>query len=200
MRAAAENLVPVTLELGGKSPTIISRTADFKDAVSQDHHRQAAQRRPDLPGTGLCVRARRATGRLRRGGPEVVATSCSRRCWTTPTTPRSSTPGTSSACTATCSEAREAGVELIELNPADEDFSDQPHHKIVPTLLRNPGDELQVMQDEIFGPLLPFKPYNSFAEVVSLHQLAPASAGPVLLRQRRRRRVLRAQPHRLPVA
>ncbi|MEG0969313.1 MAG: aldehyde dehydrogenase family protein, partial [Pseudomonas sp.] len=35
MRAAAENLVPVTLELGGKSPTIISRSADLAAAVSK---------------------------------------------------------------------------------------------------------------------------------------------------------------------
>jgi coniferyl-aldehyde dehydrogenase len=32
MRAAADNLVPVTLELGGKSPTIIGRSADTKKA------------------------------------------------------------------------------------------------------------------------------------------------------------------------
>jgi coniferyl-aldehyde dehydrogenase len=30
MRAAAENLTPVTLELGGKSPVIVSDSADFK--------------------------------------------------------------------------------------------------------------------------------------------------------------------------
>lgn len=32
-KAAAENLIPVTLELGGKSPTIIDRTADLNNAV-----------------------------------------------------------------------------------------------------------------------------------------------------------------------
>jgi coniferyl-aldehyde dehydrogenase len=35
MRAAAENLVPVTLELGGKSPVIISRTADVRTAAAR---------------------------------------------------------------------------------------------------------------------------------------------------------------------
>ena len=30
MRAASENLVPVTLELGGKSPVVISETSDIK--------------------------------------------------------------------------------------------------------------------------------------------------------------------------
>ncbi|MDB2406629.1 aldehyde dehydrogenase family protein, partial [Alphaproteobacteria bacterium] len=35
MSAAAENLVPVTLELGGKSPVIISRSADIAEAVQR---------------------------------------------------------------------------------------------------------------------------------------------------------------------
>ncbi|MOA05690.1 Coniferyl aldehyde dehydrogenase [compost metagenome] len=37
----------------------------------------------------------------------------------------------------------------------------------MPTLLRNPGDDLQVMQDEIFGPLLPIKPYETISEVIA---------------------------------
>ncbi|MNY01163.1 Coniferyl aldehyde dehydrogenase [compost metagenome] len=74
-------------------------------------------------------------------------------------------------------QARNADVELIELNPANEDFSGQPHHKIVPTLLRDPGDELLVMQDEIFGPLLPFKPYKDFAEVVAYINSRPRPLG-----------------------
>ncbi|MNQ67662.1 Coniferyl aldehyde dehydrogenase [compost metagenome] len=65
------------------------------------------------------------------------------------------------------SEARNAGVELIELNPAGEDFSQTALNKIVPTLLRNPGDDLQVMQDEIFGPLLPLKPYSDIQAVLA---------------------------------
>ncbi|MCY1410454.1 Coniferyl aldehyde dehydrogenase [compost metagenome] len=74
-------------------------------------------------------------------------------------------------------EAREAGVELIELNPANEDFSEQPHHKMVPTLLRNPGDQLKVMQDELFGPLLPFKPYKTIAEVLAFINSRPRPLG-----------------------
>ena len=35
MRAAAENLTPVTLELGGKSPAIVSRDVPLKDAAER---------------------------------------------------------------------------------------------------------------------------------------------------------------------
>ncbi|CAI8876513.1 coniferyl aldehyde dehydrogenase [Pseudomonas neuropathica] len=176
MRAAAENLVPVTLELGGKSPTIISRTADLKVAVTKIltgklHNAGQICLAPDyvfVPEEQQ--EAFIATVR------EVVATLF-------PTLLEN--PDYTSLINARhferlhgyLNEAREAGVELIELNPADEDFSGQPHHKMVPTLLRNPGDELQVMQDEIFGPLLPFKTYNSFAEVVSYINSRPRPLG-----------------------
>jgi coniferyl-aldehyde dehydrogenase len=35
MRAAAENLVPVTLELGGKSPVVVGRSADMKSTAQK---------------------------------------------------------------------------------------------------------------------------------------------------------------------
>ena len=38
MRAAAENLVPLTLELGGKSPAIVSRSADLRVAARKVAH------------------------------------------------------------------------------------------------------------------------------------------------------------------
>ena len=53
MRAAAENLVPVTLELGGKSPVIVSETADMKNGGTGDDG-QNAERRSDLSGPRLC--------------------------------------------------------------------------------------------------------------------------------------------------
>lgn len=176
MQAAAENLVPVTLELGGKSPTIISRTADMKAAVTKIitgklHNAGQICLAPDyvfVPEEQQDAFV--ATVR------EVVATLY-------PTL--LDNPDYTSVINVRhferlhgyLNEAREAGVELTELNPAGEDFSGQPHHKMAPTLLRNPGDELRVMQDEIFGPLLPFKPYDSFAEVVSYINSRPRPLG-----------------------
>ena len=58
MRAASENLVPVTLELGGKSPVLIDRGQPL-DARRRRHRlRQAGQRRPDLRGARLRAGAR----------------------------------------------------------------------------------------------------------------------------------------------
>ena len=176
MRAAAENLVPVTLELGGKSPTIISRSADLSVAVSKIitgklHNAGQICLAPDyvfVPEEQLA---------------EFVAIAKTTVAKLFPTL--KDNPDYTSVINARhferlqgyLAEAREAGVELIELNPAGENFAGQAHHKIVPTLLNNPGDALTVMQDEIFGPLLPIKPYNDIQEVVAYINSRPRPLG-----------------------
>lgn len=172
LRAAAENLVPVTLELGGKSPTIISRSADFKDAVAKTVVGKL------LNAGQLCVApdyvfvpqesvdafiavAKAVVGKFLptlKDNPEYTSIINSRHY---------------ERLLGYLSQARGAGVELIELNPAGEDFSDGARNKIVPTLLRNPGDDLQVMHDEIFGPLLPIKPYETLDEVIAFINARP---------------------------
>jgi acyl-CoA reductase-like NAD-dependent aldehyde dehydrogenase len=61
-------------------------------------------------------------------------------------------------------EARQAGVQVVELNPTNESLGNQ--RKIAPTLLLDPGDELAVMREEIFGPLLPVKAYDDISETI----------------------------------
>ncbi|SDN69817.1 coniferyl aldehyde dehydrogenase [Pseudomonas jinjuensis] len=176
LRAAAENLVPVTLELGGKSPTIISRSADLKTAVTRIMTAK-------LSNAGQICLAPDYVFIPEELQDEFVAAAKAVVAQMYPTL--KDNPDYTSVINARhferlhgyLNEAREAGVELIELNPASEDFSDQPHHKIAPTLLRNPGDELKVMQDELFGPLLPFKPYKNFAEVIGYINAHPRPLG-----------------------
>jgi coniferyl-aldehyde dehydrogenase len=63
-------------------------------------------------------------------------------------------------------EAKEKGFEVIEINPSNEDFSQQAHHKIPPTLIVDPDDSLSVMKEEIFGPILSVKTYDSIKDTV----------------------------------
>ena len=63
-------------------------------------------------------------------------------------------------------EARAKGVDVVEINPAGEDFRQQPNHKIPPTLVIDPADDLAIMQEEIFGPVMPVKPYQQVEETV----------------------------------
>ena len=166
LRAAAENLVPVTLELGGKSPTIISRSANFNEAVAKVVIGKL------LNAGQLCV-APDYVFVPQESVEAFIAVAKAVVAKFFPTL--NDNPDYTSIINTRhferlqgyLSEARAAGVELIELNAGAEDFSQSPLNKIVPTLLRNPGDDLQVMQDEIFGPLLPIKPYETLSEVIA---------------------------------
>ena len=83
LHAAADNLTPVTLELGGKSPAIIGTGADLAQRDRADRARQDAERRPDLPRprlrAGACRRrgagGRRVEGR-RLGDVPDAADQC----------------------------------------------------------------------------------------------------------------------------
>ncbi|AYC32759.1 coniferyl aldehyde dehydrogenase [Pseudomonas cavernae] len=175
LRAAAENLVPVTLELGGKSPTIISRSADFQAAASKivvGKLLNAGQLCvapdyvfvPEESVEAFIAIAKAVVAKMfptLKDNPEYTSVINTRHY---------------ERLLGYLDEAHEAGVELTELNPAGEDLS-QAHNKIVPTLLRNPGDHLKVMQDEIFGPLLPIKPYKTIDEVLAFINARPRPLG-----------------------
>jgi coniferyl-aldehyde dehydrogenase len=70
-------------------------------------------------------------------------------------------------------EARARGVEVVEINPAGEDFSSQAHHKMAPQLVLEPADDLGVMREEIFGPILPLKTYTDIEDVLGYINARP---------------------------
>ena len=159
MRAAAENLVPVTLELGGKSPVVVGRSADLQkttDSIMTGKMLNAGQicLAPDyvfVPEESMeefIEASERSVGRMYPtllDNPDYTSVINQRHF---------------DRLTGYVNEARERGVQIAEMNPADEDFAQQPHHKLPPTLIIDPPNDLQVMQDEIFGPILPVKSYR----------------------------------------
>jgi acyl-CoA reductase-like NAD-dependent aldehyde dehydrogenase len=72
MRAASENLTPVTLELGGKSPAIVGPGAELRQGRGAHPRGQDAERGPDLHRARLRAAARRPAAALRRGGAARV--------------------------------------------------------------------------------------------------------------------------------
>jgi coniferyl-aldehyde dehydrogenase len=57
---------------------------------------------------------------------------------------------------------------VIELNPASEDLSDVVSHRIAPTLLLKVTDAMTVLQEEIFGPVLPIVIYETIEEAIAI--------------------------------
>ena len=75
LHAAADNLTPVTLELGGKSPVIVGKVADIGAGDRAGRDRQDAQRRADLPRARLHAGARRRRRPRWSSGLKAAATA-----------------------------------------------------------------------------------------------------------------------------
>lgn len=169
MAAAAENLVPVTLELGGKSPVLIGRSANLKRAVDRillGKLGNAGQMciAPDY----VCV-----PDELLDGFVQLA------RSWVERAYPATSTnPDYTSMVSerhaermrALLADAVAKGARVVALDPHG-DTGPASDRVISPALILDVTDEMRVMQEEIFGPLLPLRAYrrieDSIAEVNS---------------------------------
>ncbi|KIP96329.1 MULTISPECIES: coniferyl aldehyde dehydrogenase [Pseudomonas] len=160
MRAAAENLTPVTLELGGKSPAIVSSDVPLEHAaeriafgktlnagqtcVAPDYVLVPRQRME-----GFVDAYRRAVQRFYpqiEGNPDYTSIINARQ--------RQRLLGY-------LDDARDKGAMVIPLAAECADRR-MPH-----SLLLNVDDSMQVMQDEIFGPLLPVVPYDRLDDALA---------------------------------
>jgi coniferyl-aldehyde dehydrogenase len=164
MRAAAENLTPVTLELGGKSPCIIGRNAVLAaaaESIASGKLLNAGQTciAPDyllVPEDAVENLVALIEDAVKRFYPSLAANPD----YTSIINARHH-----GRITRYIEEARQAGTRIIEINPADEPLPPQDR-KIAPTLLMNPAGDLAVMREEIFGPVLPVKPYRTIDEAI----------------------------------
>ncbi len=166
MRAAAENLTPVTLELGGKSPAIIGPNARFAHAVERIIYGKCINAgqtciAPDyvlLPGERLndfIAVARRVFARFYPGFDE------------------------NDDYTSIISEQRldrlvrlrdEAVAHGAVAYPLVDAALTNALRRMPPTLLTHVADNAAMMHEEIFGPLLPLVPYEDLDQ--ALHYIA----------------------------
>jgi coniferyl-aldehyde dehydrogenase len=165
MKAAAANLVPLTLELGGKSPVILGRSADYATSAARIMAGKTLNAgqiclAPDYvlaPRDQLNTFVKEATSAVSsmfptiKDNPDYTSVIAERHY---------------ERIKGYVEDARAKGAEIIEINPAGEDFSQQEHRKIPPTLILNPTDDMLVMQEEIFGPVLPVMTYKTLAEAI----------------------------------
>jgi coniferyl-aldehyde dehydrogenase len=165
MGAAARNLVPVTLELGGKSPVVVSRSANLNEAVQRimvGKMLNAGQVciAPDylmVPEESLDQVIEQATAVVNEMYPTIVNNDQ----YTAMVNERHY-----QRMMDNLNDAEKRKIKMVTINPANEDFKDNPAQKLPPTLIINPDDDAICMQDEIFGPLLPIKTYKHFEETI----------------------------------
>lgn len=165
MRAAAENLVPLTLELGGKSPVIVSDSADMADSAAKIMNGKTLNAGQICLAPDYVMVPEGKVGSFVEEAKKSVATMYP--------TLKDNSDYTSivnqrhyDRLNSYIDDAREKGAEIVEINPSDDDFSQQPHHKIPPTLVLNATEDMKIMQEEIFGPLLPVKTYSKVQDSI----------------------------------
>jgi coniferyl-aldehyde dehydrogenase len=163
--AAAENLTPVTLELGGKSPVIIHSDADLE-----------------------VLAPRLATGKLLNAGqtciaPDYVLAPTGRvdalvdalaksvaelypRLGANPDYTSIVSDHHYARLTALIDDAEAKGARVVRLNPGNELLPERSR-KLAPTLLVGVHDDMAAMREEIFGPILPIESYANLDEAIA---------------------------------
>jgi len=165
MEAAAKNLVPVTLELGGKSPTIIGKGADLTRAgerIALGKMLNAGQicLAPDY----LLVPEDQEEGvvaAVQLGVHQMYPTLLDNEDYTAIISDKHF-----ERLKGLVEDAKAKGAEAIEVNPANESFAGANTRKMPLTILRNVTDDMKAMQEEIFGPVLPVKTYRAVDEAI----------------------------------
>ena len=167
MKAASANLTPVTLELGGKSPALIAPSAAMNEAASAIAYGKLTnagqiciapdyvlvprtQMRPFVDAFCAAARGFYPEG---TGCPEYTAIINERH---------------HARLQGYTDEARARGVEVLE--PLGTNAAGR---KFAPVLLVDPPDDLHAMQEEIFGPVLPVKPYDTLDQAIAFINARP---------------------------
>ena len=169
MAAAAQNLCPVTLELGGKAPAIVCEDFPLKLAAERIlfvKYLNAGQICTTVDHAWLPQQRIAEFVELARG---IVAARY----------PRIDSPDYTSVIDQrsfdrliqSLDDARQRGATLVQLVPGP--AFDVATRKIAPTIVLNAPDDCLLLQREIFGPILPLRGYTSLPAVVDAINAGP---------------------------
>lgn len=177
MRAAADNLVPLTLELGGKSPVVLGRSADLQKAANRIMAGKTLNAGQICLAPDYAFVPKEKTQEFVGAATRAIETMY-------PSGLKDNDDYTSvinqrhyDRIMGYVEDAKAKGAQVVEINPKSENFAQQPHHKIPPTLIIDPTDDMKVMQDEIFGPILPVKSYGDAKDAVAYINAHPRPLG-----------------------
>ena len=176
MAAAAQHLTPVTLELGGKSPAIVHQAFDIQLAA------QRIARGKLLNAGQTCIAPDYAL--IPRG--QIGAFIDAYRSAAAQFYPRIVDNPQYTAIISDrhfqrlaklARDARAQGAGVLTVDPAGElpagEIGSPNSRKIAPTLLTDVTDAMPIMQEEIFGPLLPVLPYTTVDDAIAYVNARP---------------------------
>jgi len=162
--AAAKNLTPVTLELGGKSPAIIDPSCNLQSVIDRIAWGKLINAGQTCIAPDYMLVPRNEVDRfvhaLRKSMLNLY--------------PKFRTNTDYSGIISErhlrrlkdlVDDARQRGAEVIELEPVTDTLS--ATRQLAPTILLNVSDGMRVMNEEIFGPILPIVPYDKVEEALA---------------------------------
>ncbi|QPF91312.1 coniferyl aldehyde dehydrogenase [Bradyrhizobium commune] len=163
--AAGRNLTPVTLELGGKSPAIIDASADLEEAAERIAYGKllnAGQTciAPDyvlVPEHSVQGFAEKVRAQMRR----MFGTDPANRDYTSIISDRHY-----ARLEGLVADAASRGARILQPAKAD-DPNWKAHRKFPPTLVVGATEAMAVMQEEIFGPVLPVLGMRDTTDAIS---------------------------------
>jgi len=171
MRAASENLVPVTLELGGKSPVIVAKGYSLEKAASRIVYGKL------LSGGQTCIAPDYALvhesdvdGFIKAYEHHVKLAY--------PEGPTgddyTSIVNEQQYCTLKelLNDAQSRGARLVEVGVRPGDAAKRPH-TMAPTIVLGVTDEMRISKEEIFGPILPILSYQSIDDAINYVNARP---------------------------
>jgi len=156
--AAARNLTPLTLELGGKNPAIVE-VVDA-ETVAQIVGGKMVKSGQVCIAPDYCLVPAAQAAEFVDLARSYVADDYSR----SPDCTGIVTDRHLDRLLALLDEAKDSGCEVITLEPGAE--VDRATRRIPLTLVLDPDDDLGLMREEIFGPILPVKTYTSLDEAI----------------------------------
>ncbi|ASS73027.1 aldehyde dehydrogenase [Bacillus atrophaeus] len=163
MEAAAKQLIPVTLELGGKSPCIVHKDADIKLAAKRIVFGKFTNAGQTCIAPDYLVVHEEIKSEFVKEMKHIIGEFFGHQ------------PELNPAYGKIVSERhfqRLIGF-LNDGIPLTGGKADHKHHKIAPTVLDQVKDEAPVMQEEIFGPIFPLFTYRSTDEVIAMVNARP---------------------------
>ncbi|WP_340639960.1 aldehyde dehydrogenase [Bacillus atrophaeus] len=163
MEAAAKQLIPVTLELGGKSPCIVHKDADIKLAAKRIVFGKFTNAGQTCIAPDYLVVHEEIKSEFVKEMKHIIGEFFGHQ------------PELNPAYGKIVSERhfqRLIGF-LNDGIPLTGGKADHKHHKIAPTILDQVKDEAPVMQEEIFGPIFPLFTYRSTDEVIAMVNARP---------------------------
>ncbi len=175
-RAAADNLTPVTLELGGKNPAVVARTADVPKAA----RRIGAARMVNSGQTCLSPDLAFVPEEWEDAFVDALLTSWRDRYPTVSGNEQYVSIIDDDAfrrIMGLIDDARAKGATVRSAVPAGEDPCDPDRRQIAPTVITGVTDEMDISGREVFGPVLTVHPYGAVGEVIDYLAPRPSPLG-----------------------